>query len=165
MAVQFKHSCGPEWEVQDLIQEALLEAHVKRTRFRGSSSFETYAWKVARNRFTDLARRNGRSPVSCNHEMAVLALARDTDRERAKALRENTSDLLGWLRSHPDRIRNGWEVMNLLLWQHGDAGKVASMMTVSTGVKWSRHRVWATVMAISRTKAGLALCEALQAGT
>jgi len=83
------------------------------------------------------------------------------DEDRREHLRGSTTGLLGWLRKNPDQVEQGWEILNLLLWTHGDHDRVALNMTLHTGRPWTPQKVRAVIRRIKRTPRGLALCDAL----
>jgi len=76
-------------------------------------------------------------------------------------LRGTTKELLGWLRSNPSEVDRGWEVLNLLLWSHGNYNYVSIALMIHTGKPWSVRDVKKTVEKIKGTRRGLALCQAL----
>ena len=148
------------WEPEDLVQEALLRALTKLDKFHGRSSLKTWVITVAKRHLLTMARAAAIRPRPGGD--AVLQVgAVDQDDDRREDLKESTGDLLGWLDSNPDEVKLGWEVLNLLLWNHGNYSYVALALSIHTGTGWSEQRVRAVVRRIKETPHGRALCAAL----
>lgn len=145
------------WTVDDLVQEAFLRALLTIERHEGRSTLKTYMTTVVRNHLLSMARRATHRPKPVG-DVEVAAPERDADRDRE--IREETSKLLRWLRTNPREVRDGYEVLNLLLWNHGDYSKVATNMTIHTGNAWTTERVRNVVRRIRETERGRALCVA-----
>ena len=148
------------WEPDDLVQEVFLKAITKLDRFQGRSSLKTWVVSVAKRHLLTMARAAAIRPRPAGD--AVLEVRqRVLDRDRQGELRDSTGDLLEWLASNPDEVARGWEVLNLLLWNHGNYPYVAFAMSFHTGEGWSEQRVRAVVRKIKETPQGRALCLAL----
>lgn len=76
-------------------------------------------------------------------------------------LREETRLLLRWLAENPEEVPHGRDVLNLLLWNHGDFEYVALAMTIRTRKPWTAERVRSVVRRIKETEHGRAMCAAL----
>lgn len=150
------------WEPEDLVQEVLLKAITKLDRFHGHSSLKTWVVSVAKRHLLTMARAAAIRPRPAGDDVASRSVASlEVDHERKDELRASTGQLLAWLDENPDEIGHGWEVLNLLLWNHGNYPYVAFAMSFHTGQGWSEQRVRAVVRKIKETPRGRALCSAL----
>lgn len=145
------------WTVDDLVQEIYLKALVSLESYSGRSSIRTWTVALARNHIVSLSRAAKRRPSL----LGDASLTPSRSGEARQDLREGITDLLGWLRENPSEVDNGWKVLNLLLWTHGDHNYAALAMTFHTGDPWTPQRVRNTVRRIRITPRGRALCEAL----
>lgn len=96
-------------DASDVVQQALLTAHSKRSQFRGETEAELAAWlrRILANSLTDALRANGR-------------LKRDTGREKSLEhdIDESASRLNAWLatdRSTPSKkAQNHEQILQLV---------------------------------------------------
>lgn len=149
------------WEQEDLVQEILLKAVSKLDRFDGRSSLKTWVIVVAKRHLIQMARAAAIRPRPLDD--GVLDPAQHEHCPiRQEELRETTGELLEWLDWNPDEVDHGWEVLNLLLWNHGDYSYVALSMSLHTGESWTVSRVHSVVRKIKETEMGLELLETLR---
>jgi len=147
------------WDKEDLQQEAFLKALKALDGFRGASSLKTWAVSLTKNHLISMARSAKHRPRPAGDLSAVVMVEDDLDQRLE--LRGSTRSLLGWLRSNPEEVDRGWEVLNLLLWSGGSYPYVALAMTVHTKEPWTVERTRNVVRRIKDTPRGRALCSAL----
>ncbi len=148
-----KSSCDRE----DLVQEVYLKAITKLHQFRGESTLKTWVVAVGRNTLLRMAKQAARRPRSVGDLDPLV----NSDPGRRLVLRSSTKDLLAWLRANPSEVESGWQVLNLLLWTHGNYDYVALAMCLHTRRPWTTERVRRVIRRIRQTPRGLVLCEAL----
>ena len=63
----------PKIEASDLVQQTLLDAHVKRDQFRGASDAQLAAWlkQILRNNLVDVVRHFGRLKADIDRERPI----------------------------------------------------------------------------------------------
>jgi len=149
------------WDPDDLVQEVLLRAITKLDMFEGRSSLKTWVVTLAKRHLITMARTAALKPRVSIESVSEPSCDFDLDEERRADLRSATGDLLGWLRETPDEVEHGWEVLNLLLWNHGQYSYVALAMAIHTGESWTEKRVRSVIRSIKETPRGRALCAAL----
>ena len=151
-------------EPEDLVQEAFLKTFSVLDRYAGRSSFRTWASSVGKRHMLSLARKARVRKLDRTCPLEEEAVGEVRDPEADEALREQTVDLLRWLKKSPDGVEHGWEVLNLLLWRHGDRSKVALAMTLYTRRPWRERDVERVVEEIKETAKGAELCASLGIG-
>lgn len=150
--------CLRTWDPADLVQEVFLRALVKLDQFRGDASLKTWVSTLARNHLICMARAAAYRPRAAGDEVHPPS---NDNADKRLLLRSSTSDLLAWLRENPEEVECGWQVLNLMLWSHGDCNYVALALCLHTGSPWTVERVRSTVRSIRKTAKGFALCESL----
>lgn len=148
-----------DWDQDDLVQEALLKAMIRLDDFRGESSLKTWVISLARNHLITMARHLSHRPRAVGDAVYTRPVVAEPHRQ--VDLREQTKGLLGWLRQSPDGVKHGWEVLNLLLKNHGNFHATATAMSVYSGSPWTVERTRNVVRQIKATAKGQALCEAV----
>lgn len=161
-----------DWGHDDIVQECYVRTLSQLDSYSGHSKLSTWALSVARNHLVSQARSISARPkvnlvdVECASGVWGSAEpAHEPDPGRRVVLRSHTKELLGWLRSTPDGIEQGWAVLNLLLKTHGNWNYTANALCIHTGRPWTTERVRRVVRAIKDTPQGMALCNALGIGT
>lgn len=147
-------------EPNDLVQEGFARVLERLEKFREDASLKTFGTITARNHYTGMARAARIRPKPLG-DAPTGGVRKEQDPARAVVLRSSTRDLLGWLRANPEAVQHGWEVLNLLLWTHGNHSYVALAMTLHTSQAWTEERVRCVVRKIQTTQPGRALCAAL----
>lgn len=149
------------WDHEDLVQEAYLRAMLNLDKFEGRG-FRTWVSHLVRNHLISLARAAAVRPKPGSGCLVDgRPYPKDQDASHRMELRDGTKGLLQWLKSEEHEIQYGWEVLNLLLYNHGNVDYVSVAMTVHTGYAWTSERVRNVVRAIRETPKGQALCESI----
>jgi RNA polymerase sigma-70 factor (ECF subfamily) len=88
--------CGPaanKIDASDIVQEVLLQAHVARDQFRGSTEAELEAWlrKILKNKLTDGVRRFGRQKRDAALEQSIRSSVDGSARRMHQLVHPGTS--------------------------------------------------------------------------
>lgn len=146
-------------EIEDMVQQALTLALERLHQFSGRSSLKTWVCSLARNKFTDMARRAAIRPTPGGD----LFDSRSGGAARSVnlALREQMVDLVAWLRDeYEDCLPHASEVLTLLINSRGNWDYVSQAMTAWTKQPWTPDCVKRMVRQISETPKGAALVSA-----
>ena len=89
-------SCGPaanKIDASDIVQDVLLQAHVARDQFRGSTEAELEAWlrKILKNKLTDGVRRFGRQKRDAALERSIRSSVDGSVRRMQRLVDPGTS--------------------------------------------------------------------------
>lgn len=123
---------------EDVTSETFLAVVAGLRSFRGSSTFRTWLYQIARRRVADFWRRQYELPA-CASDIVLLLLARpDDDPEDDDALMRSNINLAGVLRELPERHRR---VLECRFLEQKTVRETAEELSLSEGnVKVIQHR-------------------------
>lgn len=152
------------WRREDLVQEAFLKVLTNFHKFQGRSALKTWVAAVAKRHCLDLARASRAKSAQHPGEDPVWDVPDRfrQDPDYLSMLRTRLRELLGWLKQDPSGVKWGFEVLNLMLNNHGDAQRVALHMSIHTGTPWTFRKVQSVIRQIKRTEHGEELCQSLR---
>ncbi|MBW3622549.1 MAG: sigma-70 family RNA polymerase sigma factor [Armatimonadetes bacterium] len=126
-------------EVEDLVQEAFIQAYCKLSSFRGESGFGTWLYRIAVNlslRRLQQLRRRGWTPLDAMDSLEVPDLRPDSPQPEREAMREDERRALQQaLLQLSDAHRT---VVSLHYFEDKSCPEIAEIMGCSVGTVWSR---------------------------
>ena len=133
------HVIGCRDDAEDIVQEAFVQAYLKLRKFRGSSSFYTWIYRIAFNTAIS-ERRRQRPAVSVEQTHQQQADPRDpSDAPDGRLLRE---ELVGQVHAALETLNEEYRAVMVLRELDGcDYEAIAEILDISVGTVRSRlHR-------------------------